>query len=381
MIDTLVSANLISGRKNSALNVRNVLAGVSDAIGFLEGLQRGARILSGTTPPSGADGMEGDAYILTTTSDFYLRDATNGWQLQFRLKGADGKTPKKGTDYFDGRTPVKGTDFFDGNDGKNAFQLWQADSSANTGTVTQWLASLIGKAGDPGKAGNVNQWKSYAPTTEPGQPGDAWFHTVSATKLAIYECVASGTWGLRFTSPDAAASTVVTQPTTGGTGTVKSVNGTLPDANGNVTIQAGGGASSVTLVQTIGAGNATDIPSTAAVAGAVAGILVNHEILVAVTQTTTRVPLYFRRKVLVVASAYSYSVASLVYTLSYLDQNGDETKYGPFNSTGGGSGLNAAINALTDSVVANYGFTVYVDYVLKPGRSSAEASITIQPTA
>jgi len=53
-----------------------------------------------------------------------------------------------------GYTPVKGTDYFDGDDGLSAYQVWLAQG--NVGTEAQFLAKLKG-----------NQWKgSYNPSTQ-----------------------------------------------------------------------------------------------------------------------------------------------------------------------------------------------------------------------
>ena len=75
-----------------------------------------------STPPeikvnivgSGARGMPGkSAYQL------WLEEGNMGSKEDFleSLKGEDGYTPIKGTDYFDGYTPIKNVDYFDGEKG------------------------------------------------------------------------------------------------------------------------------------------------------------------------------------------------------------------------------------------------------------------------
>jgi hypothetical protein len=91
--------------------------------------------------------------------------------------------------------------------------------------------------------GNTNRWESYAPTNEAAVANDAWYHSLSAVKLAIYECVASGIWRLRYTTPDVAATTTGGAPYTlpiatgSALGGVKSMGAGLA---GNVTVNADG---------------------------------------------------------------------------------------------------------------------------------------------
>jgi hypothetical protein len=170
-------------------------------------------------------------YINSTTTDFYQKSADEWGAPLFQLKGKDGKTPRLGVDYQNGRTPQLGVDYFNGRDGKNTYELAVQDGF--TGTLTQWLASLkpaAVQAGAPGADGNRNRWESYAPTDEAGLAGNAWYHVISAAKISMYECYqAAGAdkanaWRLRYTSPDAAATTVVTQNPTGNTGNTGGVN-------------------------------------------------------------------------------------------------------------------------------------------------------------
>ncbi|OON67805.1 hypothetical protein [Hymenobacter sp. CRA2] len=214
----LVGINLISGRKNTAANLRIIYGGIADAVAFLEGLQRGARILHGDAEPNPADGLNGDAYLNLTNGDFYLKQADD-WGLRVVLRGQNGKDGRNGRD---GKTPVLGVDYTvtNGADGRSAYQIWL--DQGNTGSAAQFLASLKGADGANGVIGNKNRYESYAPTTENGTVGDVWFHAISASKVAIYECLGPAifampisegnlstvqtNWRLRFTSPDGGSS-------------------------------------------------------------------------------------------------------------------------------------------------------------------------------
>lgn len=410
LVRTLTTNNVVSGRKNTAANLRTVYGGIADALQFLEGLTRGSFIFSGEGEPDSVALLEptpkdGDAYLDTVTGDLYLRVADD-WGLKVVLRGKDGKDGKDGND---GRTPVAGVDFIvkNGVDGKSAYQVWL--DQGNQGSPADFFNSFKGRDGVDGVIGNKIYWQSLAPTTESGNVGDMWYHAISETKYAIYECraavataaslaseagvvAASSNWRLRFTSPDPVAGS----GGTGGTAGVATFNsrtgavtftasdlltvlqgGTLSPDGTKVIVSSGG--SSISLEQNLSSNSTTAAPSVAAVKSAVEGSVYYHEILVSVTQTTNRVPIYFRKKVLFNTQSPNYNVASVSYTLAYYDQNGDEVKFGPFSSFGGNSGLNASINALPESVVTNSGYTVLADFALKPGRSSAESVINIQP--
>ena len=356
--------------------------------------------LFGQDPPAPALGQVGDVYYRTNPATLYYKETT-GWSQKIYLKAADGTTP------------IKGQDYFDGDDGRSAYQQWL--DAGNTGNEAAFLASLVGRSawqhwqdegnqgtvadflaslhGQDGADGNKNRWESYAPTNEAGRVGDAWFYAISATKIAIYECIADNTtpmaaqtgegvavpvspWRLRFTSPDAATGTG-----TGGTNGVNltsSGDGTRYLANDGTykAVQAG---ATVVVEPNLSSNSTTAAPSVAAVKSAVEAIVTNRQYTVSITQTQTKVPLYYRVKTVFLTHSFNYNVATVVFNLSYLDTNGDEVRFGPFNSLGGTSGLNSAINALTDSIVATFGYTVTIQYTLKPGRSTAESTLLIQP--
>lgn len=67
-------------------------------------------------------------------------------------KGDPGYTPVKGVDYFDGINGTNGVDGKNGQDGKDAlsaYELWL--SEGNTGSLSEFLASLEGEPGQPGR--------------------------------------------------------------------------------------------------------------------------------------------------------------------------------------------------------------------------------------
>ena len=140
--------NIISGRKNTAANVRAVVGTIADAISTLEGLQRGARILSGAGVPAAALGNDGDAYINTSVSDLYLK-ADGAWGLRLVLRG---------------------------NNGASAFQSWL--NTGNQGTELAFVLSLRGQDGKSAyqswlQAGNQGRKQSSWPACQVGAPTKA----------------------------------------------------------------------------------------------------------------------------------------------------------------------------------------------------------------
>jgi hypothetical protein len=161
--------NVISGQKNTAEALRKVYGFVADAVEALELLQRGFKLFINDVAPDNAGGLEGDAFINTATGDFYVK-IDGQWALQLGMKGADGVTPVKGTDYVDGVTPVKGTDYFDGADGKSAYQLWLDEG--NVGTLAEFLESLHGTDGTDGQPGASLLDGPGEPLNSQGNEGD-----------------------------------------------------------------------------------------------------------------------------------------------------------------------------------------------------------------
>ncbi|SHJ76290.1 hypothetical protein SAMN02745146_0104 [Hymenobacter daecheongensis DSM 21074] len=236
-----ITDNIISGRKNTAANYRTVFGNAADAIAILEGRARGSKILHGYGPPDVETGENDDAYFDLASKTLELK-VDGEWTLMLSLLGSQGKSAYESWKSA-GNTGSE-ADFvrsLRGQSGSSAYELWRA--AGNQGSVADYLLSLKGQngtsayqqwkdagnegstkdflatmEGQNGKDGNTMRWESYVPENEPGQDGDAWFHTISATKIAIYryragEEVTSGgivsnssPWQLRFTSPDAGVS-------------------------------------------------------------------------------------------------------------------------------------------------------------------------------
>ena len=77
-----------------------------------------------------------------------IRDADGNVQEILAIKGEDGKD---GTDGKDGLNGMDGTNGKDGADGKSAYDL--AKESGFSGTLDEWLASLVGEDGKDGSNG------------------------------------------------------------------------------------------------------------------------------------------------------------------------------------------------------------------------------------
>ncbi len=195
LINNLTALNIVSGRKNTALNVRTVVGGISDAISYLEGLQRGAKILGGTVPPDPATGIDGDAYINSVTGDLFGKTGAD-WGLVLNLKGGKGKD---GTNGSNGRTPVLGVDYIvtNGSNGKSAFEVWLANG--NTGTQADYLASLKGRDGNRISTGATDP-TSGGTVFNSRVPGDVHFQTISSERYSIW-VNGGNSWASIYTTP------------------------------------------------------------------------------------------------------------------------------------------------------------------------------------
>ncbi|MCB2379790.1 hypothetical protein LGH70_19495 [Hymenobacter sp. BT635] len=177
------------------VRTEEVLAYEEALIAALFTVTHANEILSGAGAPVASLGSLNDVYLNETTGDLSRKQAT-GWVYKFTMRGKDGKTPVKGKDYFDGEpgyTPIKGVDYRDGENGYTP------------------IKGVDYQDGQNGADGNTINWQSYAPTNaNPGRTGDAWYHLLSETQYALYECVgrpelSNGTdefdiWRLRFTA-------------------------------------------------------------------------------------------------------------------------------------------------------------------------------------
>jgi hypothetical protein len=201
---------LTGGQRTDAAGLRVVFATIADAIRYFDNLTEGSKIRSAPGAPAPEVGKDGDLYINTTPTgraDFYTR-ANDTWTYALSLKGADGKTPVKGKDYFDGVTPRKGIDYSDGAAGTSAYQV--ALANGFVGSETQWLASLKGRTPQKdvdyfdGAPGSVIRF-GEASFTDAGASGDVLFETIAATsQLRIYQSTGSA-WTPLYTSPAGAA--------------------------------------------------------------------------------------------------------------------------------------------------------------------------------
>jgi hypothetical protein len=156
---------------------------------------------------------------------------------------------------------VLGRDGKDGADGKSAYQIWLDEG--NTGTEADFLASLKGEQGAQGIRGEQGVQGEKGETGaqgERGEKGDTGAQGIQGEKGDKGDTGAKGDKGDRG---EQGVSGVYV-----GTGTmpegynvqinpdgvalelpndyVKSVNGNKPDANGNVTVETGGGGVSIT---------------------------------------------------------------------------------------------------------------------------------------
>ena len=109
-----------------------------------QGIQ-GVQGIQGITGQDGADGADG-------TDGVPGQDGTDGQD------GADGIDGQDGTD------GVDGTDGQDGVDGSSAYMIWLG--SGNTGTIEEFLESLIGEQGPQGPAGTGGGGGGSEPITD-----------------------------------------------------------------------------------------------------------------------------------------------------------------------------------------------------------------------
>ena len=104
-----------------------------------------ASVLQGPPGPRGADGADGkSAYEL------WLEAGNTGTVSQF-LASLVGPQGPAGTN---GSNGTNGTNGINGSDGKSAYELWL--EAGNTGSVADFLASLIGPQGPAGSGGLTN---------------------------------------------------------------------------------------------------------------------------------------------------------------------------------------------------------------------------------
>ncbi|MEP1094508.1 MAG: hypothetical protein ABJG78_05330 [Cyclobacteriaceae bacterium] len=166
--------------------------------------QNGKTIVSGTSSPT-TEGVDGDFYINTTTSEIYGPKTGGVWGAATSLVGAEGSD---GADGNNGHTVLNGavaptTEGVDGD--------FYINTTANeihgpkTGGVWGAATSLVGAAGSDGADGNDGQTilnGSVAPTTE-GVDGDFYINTSTGE---IHGPKTGGAWGTATSLVGAAGS-------------------------------------------------------------------------------------------------------------------------------------------------------------------------------
>ncbi|MES2730037.1 MAG: hypothetical protein V4621_08105 [Pseudomonadota bacterium] len=216
LIRQLTTLNILSTRKNKAADLRVVYNGIAQAVDFLEGLQRGALISSGSGQPDNADGNDGDAYIDTHVSDMYLKVA-GAWSLRLVLRGNDGASAYQSW-LNTGHTGTE-ADFIvslRGNNGKSAYQLWL--DAGNTGNLAAYIEFTRGKKGDDGKsayqlwsaAGNIGTLADFLASL-PGQDGDRG-SVITASNAAPSTASRARTGDIHFQQIFGLSDMIVAQP-------------------------------------------------------------------------------------------------------------------------------------------------------------------------
>jgi hypothetical protein len=248
---------LMDRGQNKASALRTVLnmmlANMSSLV-----IPAGANFLFGSGVPSSAKGVDGDVYDNILTGDRYGKDA-GVWTFQYRAKGADGTTPRKGVDYQDGYTPRKGVDYRDGLDGKDNYQLWlQAGNVGTVATFLDWLRGNL-QQGVDGVDGTITHVENYDPASTDGNDGDVWNTAVSLTTERRYKKV-SGQW--RKFYDNTGTTVVVTPPNTApsvlvavaGTATAPKFTAQAADADGvqSIFVKVYSDAAATQLVNTFG---------------------------------------------------------------------------------------------------------------------------------
>ena len=186
----LFLTQVTSGTTVIGHTVRIVIDGVSYTFDVLDGQDGadgndGAQGIQGIAGEDGIDGINFDSSKLTfsyddatgilsisydgtvigTTEDLRGNDGTPGATGLTGATGAQGLTGAAGTNGNDGAAGSNGVNGNDGVDGLSAYDLWLA--AGNTGTVEEFLSSLVGPQGQQGPAGGdeADTWASNNTTT------------------------------------------------------------------------------------------------------------------------------------------------------------------------------------------------------------------------
>ena len=179
----------INGKSAYELAVENGYTGTLDQwLASLVG-QKGATGASGSNGKDGKDGADGkDGVNGQNGKSAYELACENGFEgsLVQWLDSLVGKDGLNGVNGANGQNGADGKDGKDGADGKSAYEL--ACEAGFEGTLTEWLASLVGKdgvaaaKGEDGKDG-VDGKSAYELAVENGYKGDvqSWLASLVGT--------------------------------------------------------------------------------------------------------------------------------------------------------------------------------------------------------
>jgi hypothetical protein len=267
---------LMDRGQNKASALRTVLnmmlANMSSLV-----IPAGAHFLFGSGVPSSAKGVDGDVYDNILTGDRYGKDA-GVWTFQYRAKGDNGITPRKGVDYQDGYTPRKGVDYRDGLDGKSNYDLWlQAGNVGTVATFLEWLRNDA-QSGADGQDGTIYHVENYDPAATDGNEGDIWDVAVTLTTERRYKKT-GGVWRKFYDNTGVAV--IVTPPNTApnvlvavsGTATVPRFTAQAGDSDGiqSIFVKVFSDAAATQLVTTFGPSAPADTSYITTWSGASAG--------------------------------------------------------------------------------------------------------------
>lgn len=131
----------------------------------------------GPQGPAGPQGEQGQPGL--SAYQIWLSLGNTGTESDFiaSLKGADGATGEAGQDGQDGKD---GADGNPGADGASAYDIWLA--AGNSGSESEFLASLVGPQGEKGDQGDKGDPGDIGPQGNPGADGTS-VTIVSASKV------------------------------------------------------------------------------------------------------------------------------------------------------------------------------------------------------
>jgi integrin beta 8 len=191
---------IVQGGNSRKVTLAAIIAALAPA--GIDG-EDGRTVLSGTGAPSGGTGVDGDFYIRTSNYVIYGPKTAGAWGTGVSLvgppgsdgaDGADGLDGTDGTSLLSGTVPPTGGV---GNDGDfyldyNLYDIYGPKTGGSWGSGTSILGTVgsDGTDGVDGVDGRTILYGTAAPTTE-GQDGDFYIRT--STNF-IYGPKAGGSW-------------------------------------------------------------------------------------------------------------------------------------------------------------------------------------------